>query len=403
MSVARTLCTLCLGLLMAVPAAQAQKKYDTGASDTEIRLGNSFPYSGPASSYGIIGKVFEAYFTMLNERGGINGRKVKVFSYDDQYTAARTVEVTRRLVEQDEVLAIVGTMGTGPNASIQRYLNAKKIPQLFLAAGAARFNDPRTYPWTMGFLPSYEAEGRAFAASILKENPGAKVAVLYQNDDFGKDLLKALKDGLGNKAAAMVVAEASYELADPTVDSQMVKLKASGADVFVNFSSARAASQAIRKAYDLGWRPRQQFLTLSSAYVKMTLEPAGLDKSMGVQSVGWFKDAVQERWTRDPATVEYRAFMRKYAPNEELANAAGVYAYIVAQLTESVLKNAGDNLTRENLLKQSVNLKDVRFGMMLPGVTLNNSTADYNPVSALQLVRFNGSEFEPVGDVVRVK
>ena len=403
MSVARTLCTLCLGLLMAVPAAQAQKKYDTGASDTEIRLGNSFPYSGPASSYGIIGKVFEAYFTMLNERGGINGRKVKVFSYDDQYTAARTVEVTRRLVEQDEVLAIVGTMGTGPNASIQRYLNAKKIPQLFLAAGAARFNDPRTYPWTMGFLPSYEAEGRAFAASILKENPGAKVAVLYQNDDFGKDLLKALKDGLGNKAAAMVVAEASYELADPTVDSQMVKLKASGADVFVNFSSARAASQAIRKAYDLGWRPRQQFLTLSSAYVKMTLEPAGLDKSMGVQSVSWFKDAVQERWTRDPATVEYRAFMRKYAPNEELANAAGVYAYIVAQLTESVLKNAGDNLTRENLLKQSVNLKDVRFGMMLPGVTLNNSTADYNPVSALQLVRFNGSEFEPVGDVVRVK
>jgi branched-chain amino acid transport system substrate-binding protein len=403
MSVARTLCTLCLGLLMAVPAAQAQKKYDTGASDTEIRLGNSFPYSGPASSYGIIGKVFEAYFTMLNERGGINGRKVKVFSYDDQYTAARTVEVTRRMVEQDEVLAVVGTMGTGPNASIQRYLNAKKIPQLFLAAGAARFNDPKTYPWTIGFLPSYEAEGRAFAASILKDNPNAKVAVLYQNDDFGKDLLKALKDGLGSKAAAMVVAEASYELADPTVDSQMVKLKASGADVFVNFSSARAASQAIRKAYDLGWRPRQQFLTLSSAYVKMTLEPAGLDKSMGVQSVGWFKDAVQERWTRDPATVEYRAFMRKYAPNEELANAAGVYAYIVAQLTESVLKNAGDNLTRENLLKQSVNLKDVRFGMMLPGVTLNNSTADYNPVSALQLVRFNGSEFEPVGDVVRVK
>jgi branched-chain amino acid transport system substrate-binding protein len=388
---------------MAVPAAQAQKKYDTGASDTEIRLGNSFPYSGPASSYGIIGKVFEAYFTMLNERGGINGRKVKVFSYDDQYTAARTVEVTRRMVEQDEVLAVVGTMGTGPNASIQRYLNAKKIPQLFLAAGAARFNDPKTYPWTIGFLPSYEAEGRAFAASILKDNPNAKVAVLYQNDDFGKDLLKALKDGLGSKAAAMVVAEASYELADPTVDSQMVKLKASGADVFVNFSSARAASQAIRKAYDLGWRPRQQFLTLSSAYVKMTLEPAGLDKSMGVQSVGWFKDAVQERWARDPATVEYRAFMRKYAPNEELANAAGVYAYIVAQLTESVLKNAGDNLTRENLLKQSVNLKDVRFGMMLPGVTLNNSTADYNPVSALQLVRFNGSEFEPVGDVVRVK
>ena len=360
------------------------------------------PYSGPVSSYGIVGKVNEAYFKMVNDKGGINGRKVTLISYDDQYTPPRTTEVVRKLVEQDEVLAVYGNLGSASNAAIQRYMNAKKVPHLFLGVGADRFNDPKAYPWTTPYMPSYEGEGSLYAKNILKTMPNAKIAVLYQNDDFGKDLLKGLKKGLGDKAS-MVVAEASFEVADPTVDSQIIKLQSSGADVFVNFATARFAAQAIRKAWDIGWKPKQQYLTYVSAYVKMTLEPAGLEKSKGIMAMAFFKDAAQPRWANDPATQEFLAFMKKYAPNEDVNNAAGVYGYGVAQAMETVLKASGDNLTRENVLKQATTLKNMRTGMLLPGIALNTSATDYFPFNTLQLVQFNGKEFEPMGDSIAVK
>ncbi|KQP13171.1 ABC transporter substrate-binding protein [Pseudorhodoferax sp. Leaf267] len=397
----RTLVAALAVALVAIPAL-AQKKYDTGATDTEIKLGMAMPYSGPVSSYGIVGKVNEAYFRMVNDKGGINGRKVTLISYDDQYTPPRTTEVVRKLVEQDEVLAVYGNLGSASNAAIMRYMNAKKVPHLFLGVGADRFNDPKGAPWTTPYMPSYEGEGALYAKNILKTAPDAKIAVLYQNDDFGKDLLKGLKKGLGDKAG-MVVAEASFEIADPTVDSQIIKLQASGADVFVNFATARFAAQAIRKVWDIGWRPRQQYLTYVSAYVKMTLEPAGLDKSKGIMAMAFFKDAVQPRWAGDPATQEFLAFMKKYAPNEDVNNAAAVYGYGVAQAMEQVLKSSGDDLTRANVLKQATNLKNLSTGMLLPGIAMNTTPTDYWPFSALQLVQFNGKEFEPMGQSIAVK
>ena len=397
--------TLALGaaaLVCAASTALAQKKYDTGASDTEIKLGMAMPYSGPASSYGIVGKVNEAYFKMVNDKGGINGRKVKLISYDDQYTPPRTTEVVRKLVEQDEVLAVYGNLGSASNAAIMRYMNAKKVPHLLLGVGADRFNDPKGAPWTTPYMPSYEGEGALYAKNILKTLPGARIAVLYQNDDMGKDLLKGLKKGLGDKAS-MVVAEASFEMADPTVDSQIIKLQASGADVFVNFATARFAAQAIRKVYDIGWRPKQQYLTYVSAYVKMTLEPAGLDKSKGIMAMAFFKDAVQPRWAADPATQEFLAFMKKYAADQDIHNAAAVYGYGVAQSMEHVLKAAGDNLTRDNVLKQATSMQGLATGMLLPGITMTTSPTDYWPFNTLQLVQFNGKEFEPMGQSIAVK
>lgn len=403
MKIDRRGAALALALALVGLSALAQKKYDPGASDTEIRLGMAMPYSGPASSYGIVGKVNEAYFKMLNERGGINGRKVTLMTYDDQYAPAKTTEVVRRMVEQDEVLAVYGNLGSAANAAIMRYMNAKKVPHLFLGVGAERFSDPKNHPWTMPFMPSYDGEGRLYAQNILKTKSNARIAVLYQNDDFGKDLLRGLTNGLGDKAKTMIVAEASYEVTDPTVDSQIIKLHASGADVFVNFSTARFAAQAIRKVWDIGWRPEQQYLTYVSAYVKMTLEPAGLDKSKGITSMAFFKDAVQPRWANDPATQEYLAFMKKYAPSEDVNNAAAVYGYCLAQAMVHVLQSAGDNLTRENVMKQAASLKDYRPSMLLPGLTMRTSTQDYWPFSALQLVQFNGREFEPMGPAIAVK
>jgi len=391
-----------MALTLAGGAAIAQKKYDTGATDTEIKLGMAMPYSGPVSSYGIVGKVNQAYFAMVNDKGGINGRKVTLISYDDQYTPPRTAEVVRKLVEQDEVLAIYGNLGSASNAAVMRYMNTKKVPHLFLGVGADRFNDPKNNPWTSPYMPSYEGEGSLYAKNILRTMPDAKIAVLYQNDDFGKDLLKGLKKGLGDKAS-MVVVEASFEIADPTVDSQIIKLQASGADVFVNFATARFAAQAIRKAWDIGWKPKQQYLTYVSAYVKMTLEPAGLEKSKGIMAMAFFKDATQPRWAADPATKEFLAFMKKYAPNEDVTNAASVYGYGVAQTMEAVLKSAGDNLTRENLLKQATSLKSMHTSMLLPGIEMNTSGSDYFPFSTLQLVQFNGQEFEPLGKSIAVK
>ncbi len=389
-------------LALSAAPALANKKYDTGASDTEIKIGMAMPYSGPVSSYGIVGKVNEAYFKMVNDKGGINGRKVTVISYDDQYSPPRTTEVVRKMVEQDEVLAVYGNLGSASNAAIMRYMNAKKVPHLLLGVGADRFNDPKAAPWTTPYMPSYEGEGALYARNILKTLPGARIAVLYQNDDMGKDLLKGLKKGLGDKAS-MVVAEASFEVADPTVDSQIIKLQASGADVFVNFATARFAAQAIRKVYDIGWRPKQQYLTYVSAYVKMTLEPAGLEKSKGIMAMAFFKDAVQPRWANDPATQQFLAFMKQYAPDQDINNAAAVYGYGVAQSMEHVLKAAGDDLTRANVLKQATGIKNLATGMLLPGITMNTSPTDYWPFSSLQLVQFNGKEFEPMGQSIAVK
>lgn len=392
-----------LSLSLLAGSAYAQKKYDPGASDTEIKIGNASPYSGPVSAYGAIGKAITAYIKMVNDRGGVNGRKINFITYDDQYSPPKTIEVTRRLIEQDEVLALSGNIGTGPNLAIQRYVNTKKIPHLMVSVGTEKFNDPKNFPWTVPFNPSYESEGRFFAHSILKTMPDAKIAVLYQNDDFGKDLLKGLKIGLGDKAAKMIVGEVSYETSDPSVDSQIVQLKATGANVFMNFSLARAAAQAIRKVHDLGWRPDQQYLTYVSAYVKSTFEPAGLDKSVGVMSMRFFKDAGQARWDNDQETKDYKEFLKKYMPDEDINNSLAVYGYISGQALEYVLKKAGDNLTRDNLLKQATNMKDVRFPMLMPGIVVSNSSTDYFPINTMQMVRFNGKELEPVGDPTKLK
>jgi branched-chain amino acid transport system substrate-binding protein len=392
-----------VALALGPAAARAAKKYDPGASDTEIKLGMAMPFSGPASSYGIIGRVAEAYFKMLNEQGGINGRKVTVLAYDNQYSPPKTAEVTRKLVEQDEVLAIFGNLGSAANAAVVKYMNAKKVPHLFLGVGAERFNDPKGAPWTTPFMPSYDGEGRLYATHILQTKPDAKIAVLYQNDDFGKDLLKGLKAGLGPKASKMIVGEASYEMTDPTVDSQIIQLKATGANVVLHFSTIRFAAQAIRKVWEIGWRPDAQYLTYVSAYVKATLEPAGLEASKGMLAMAFFKDPTQPRWANDPASQEYLAFMKKYLPGEDVTFAAGSYAFCLAQTMAHVLRSAGDDLTRENVLRQATTLKGFAPSMLLPGLTMNTTPTDYFPFSALQLVRFDGKEFAPVGGQIVVK
>ncbi len=379
------------GLVTTFPA-----RAEPGITDKEITLGISMPYSGPASTYGIVGRVAEAYFAMVNDNGGIAGRKVRVVTYDDAYTPSRTIEVTRKMVEEDNVFLIFGTLGTAGNAAIQKYLNAKKVPQLFIGVGADRFNDPKGNPWTVPYLPSYGGEGRMVAAQILKTMPDAKIAVMSQNDDMGRDLIKGLKSGLGAKSTQLV-SETTYEVADPTVDSQIVTLKSSGANVFVNFGTSRAAAQAIRKAWDIGWKPDQQYLWSGSNSIKSTIEPAGPDKAMGILSIAYYKDPGQQRWADDPATKAYRAFVQKYAPAVDINNAFGVYGYNVAQLIEQVIRSAGANPTREAVLKAATSLNNVALPMLLPGVTMNNSSGDYFPFRTVRLVKFNGTEFEPVG------
>ncbi|WP_326542207.1 ABC transporter substrate-binding protein [Pseudorhodoferax sp.] len=397
----RRLITLA-ALAMALPAL-AQKQYDPGASDTEIRLGLPMPYSGPAAGYSIQGRVAMAYFNKLNDEGGINGRKVKVVSYDDEYSPPKTVEVVRRMVEQDEVLAVFGLMGTATNAAVQRYLNAKKVPQLYIASGATRFNDPRGNAYTVPFIPSLTSEGKSFGRHIVQTLPQAKVAVLYQNDDLGRDLLAGLKTGMGDAAKSQIVAQASYELSDPTVDSQMVQLKASGANVFVSLSTAKHAAQAIRKAHEMDWKPELQYLSLVAAFVKTTFEPAGLDASKGIISLAYFKDAGQARWNSDAQTQEYKAFMARYAPKEDIRNASGVYGYIVAQTMAQTLRQAGDNLTRANLLKQATSLGQYSPSMMLPGLAIQLAPGDYTPLRKVQPVRFDGVELAPFGAPVAME
>jgi branched-chain amino acid transport system substrate-binding protein len=390
---------LLAALLGAATGALAQKKYDTGASDAEIRIGQTMPYSGPASAYGTIGRIEAAYFGMINAQGGINGRKIKLISLDDGYSPPKTVEATRRLVEQEEVLFMFQPLGTAPNAAIRKYLNAKKVPQLFVATGATMWGDPKHYPWTMGWQPSYHTEGTIYAKDILASHPNAKVAVLYQNDDYGKDLLKGLKDGLGTKAASMIVKEASYEVTDPSIDSQVLSLKDSGADVFVNITTPKFAALAIRKAYDSGWKPTQ-YLANVSLSIGAVLTPAGLEKSVGIMTVGYLKDAVDPEWANDPAMNEYKAFLAKYYPEGKLTDSSNVYGYSAAATLVQVLKQCGDDLTRANVMRQAANLKHLQLPLARPGIEVNTGPDDFFPFEALQLQRFDGKRWVAFGKVI---
>nr|WP_145544955.1 ABC transporter substrate-binding protein [Variovorax boronicumulans] len=380
---------------------RAQKAYGPGVTDTEIRLGNTAPYSGPVSAYGISARSINAYFKLVNDKGGINGRKITFVTYDDEFAPPKTVEMARRLVEQDNVLMLVGGMGSACNLAIQRYMNAKKVPQMFIAVGGSRFNDPKNAPWTVPFNPSYQGEGALYARHILQNVPNAKVAVLLQNDEMGRDLLAGFRKGLGDKGS-IIVAEQSFEVTDPTVDSQMVSLKASGADVLVNLSLSRTAAQAIRKADALGWKPRAHYLIYNSASVKSTFEPAGREASTGIITSSFYKDPGQLALADDPATRAYKAMMARYAPGDDPNNSTAAYGYTVGQALENILQRAGDNLTRENILRLATSIQDLQLPMMRPGVLLNNSAKDYFPVGALQLMRFNGRELESLGTPVRL-
>jgi len=387
-----------LAAALASPTAFAQKKYDPGANDKEIRIGNTNPYSGPASAYGTIGKTIGAYFKMVNDQGGIKGRKVVWISYDDGYSPPKTVEMVRKLVEQDQVLFVFQTLGTPSNTAIHKYMNMKKVPQMHVATGATKWNDPKNFPWTMGWQPNYQTEGRIYATHILKNNPKAKIGILYQNDDYGKDYLKGMKDGLGDKAG-MIVKEVSYEVSDPTVDSQIVQLQASGADTFFNITTPKFAAQAIRKAYDTGWKPTHYINNVSQS-IGSVLTPAGLEKSVGLISTYYLKDSSDEQWKNDPAIRELAAFMKKYYPEGDLANSFHIYGYTVAQTLHQVLKQAGNNLTRANIMKQAASMKGWRADTMLPGIRVNTDGGDFAPIESVQLIRFNGKNWVRFGEIL---
>ncbi len=388
-----------LAAALASPAILAQKKYDPGASDTEIRIGNTNPYSGPASAYGTIGKTITAYFKMVDDQGGINGRKINFISYDDAYSPPKTVEMVRKLVEQDDVLFVFQTLGTPSNTAIHKYMNMKKVPQLHVATGASKWNDPKNFPWTMGWQPNYQTEARIYAKNILQTKADVKIGVLYQNDDYGKDYLKGLKDGLGDKAAKAIVAEVSYEVSDPTVDSQIVQLQASGANVFFNVGTPKFAAQAIRKAYDIGWKPVQYLNNVSSS-IGAVLTPAGLEKSVGIITTAYLKDYSDAQWANDPAVKRWESFMKKYYPAGDLNDVSNMYGYTVARTLEQVLKQCGDNLTRENVMKQAASMKGQYIDTLLPGITITTSDNDYAPIESVQMQRFNGKRWERFGEVM---
>jgi branched-chain amino acid transport system substrate-binding protein len=377
----------------------AQKKYDTGATDTEIKIGNIMPYSGPASAYGVIGKTEEAYFRKINAEGGINGRKINFVSYDDAYSPPKTVEQARKLVESDEVLLIFNSLGTPPNSAIQKYMNQKKVPQLFVATGATKWNDPKDFPWTMGWQPNYQSEGQIYAKYILKNHPNGKIAILYQNDDYGKDYVKGLKDGLGTKAASMIVIEDSYEVSEPTIDTHIVKIKATGADIFYNVTTPKFAAQAIKKNMEIGWKP-VHFLNNVSASIGTVMKPAGFENSQGIISSSYIKDPTDSQWKNDAAMKAWNEFLDKYYPEANRADASVMYGYIVAQGLVQVLKQCGDDLTRANVMKQAASLKDFEPGGLLPGVKVNTSATDFAPISQLQLQRFKGENWELFGEIM---
>src|SRR3954464_5242650 len=386
-------------LVLGMSPATAQKKYDPGASDSEIKLGNIMPYSGPLSAYALIGRTQDAFFKRLNAEGGINGRKISFISYDDSFSPAKTVEQARKLVESDEVLLIFQSLGTPTNNAIQKYLNDKKVPQLFVATGATKFGDPKNFPWTMGWQPNYQSEGRIFAQHILKNHPQGKIGVLFQNDDYGKAYLKGLKDGPGDKAKAMIVAELPYEPTDPTVDSQIVSLKASGADVFYNVTTPKFAAQAIKKAAEIGWKP-VHLLNSVSASVGAVIRPAGIENAQGILTALYGKDPTDPQWKDDPGTKEWFAFMDKYYPEGDKTSSFPVYGYSVARTLVQVLQQCGDNLTRENVMRQAANLKDFETGMALPGIKINTSPTDFYPIEQMQMGKFEGETFKPFGPIL---
>jgi branched-chain amino acid transport system substrate-binding protein len=385
-------------VVLASGTALAQKKYDTGASDTEIKIGNIMPYSGPASAYGVIGKTEEAYFKKINAEGGINGRKITFISYDDSYSPPKAVEQARKLVESDEVLLIFNPLGTPSNSAIEKYMNAKKVPQLFVATGASKWNDPKEFPWTMGWQPSYQSEAHIYAKYLLKEKPDGKIGVLYQNDDFGKDYLKGLKDGLGAKAS-MIVAEESYETSEPSVDNHIVKLKAAGADVFISVTTPKFAAQAIKKLAEMDWHPLH-IVSNVSASVGGVIKPAGFENSQGILSAAYAKDGADPQWDNDPGMQKFYAFLKEYYPDGNRLDGSVVYGYGAAQTMVQVLKQCGDDLTRANVMKQAASLKGFAPDTLLPGITVNTSPTDYAPIKQLQMMRFKGEKWELFGDII---
>jgi branched-chain amino acid transport system substrate-binding protein len=379
--------------------ALAQKKYDIGATDTEIKIGNIMPYSGAASAYGVIGKTETAYFNKINAEGGINGRKINFISYDDAYTPPKTVEQARKLVESDEVLFIFNSLGTPPNSAIQKYMNQKKVPQLFVATGATKWNDPKEFPWTMGWQPNYQSESIIYAKYILKHRPDAKIAVLYQNDDYGKDYLKGFKDGLGAGASSMIVMEESYEVSEPTIDSHIVKLKSTGADVFFNVTTPKFAAQAIKKNAEIGWKPLH-FLNNVSSSIGSVIKPAGFENAQEIISSNYLKDPTDPQWKRDAGMIAWNEFLDKYYAEANRADLSVMYAYTVTQGLVHVLKACGDDLTRENIMKQAASIRDLELGGLLPGVKVNTSATDFAPISQLQLMRFKGETWERFGEIL---
>ena len=392
-----TLAVASLISLTAGSAAFAQKKYDTGATDKEIKVGHISPYSGPASAYGAIGKAIQAYFDKINAEGGVNGRKINFISLDDGYNPAKTVEQARKLVEEEEVLLVFQTLGTPPNSAIHKYMNAKKVPHLFVATGATKWGDPKNFPWTMGWQPNYQSEAKIYAMHILENNPNAKIAVLFQNDDYGKDYLKGFEDALGDKAKTMIVAKASYEVTDPTVDSQMVSLKGSGADTFFNVTTPKFAAQAIKKAAELGWKPAHYLNSVSSA-VGTVLVPAGVQNGIGIITAGYIKDPTDPQFQKGKEWDDWLAWMTKYHPKGALNDNFNVFGYTVAQNLVYVLQKAGDNLTRENIMKQASNM-DLTLPMLLPGVNIKTSADDFYPIEREQLQRFDGKTWQLFGKV----
>jgi branched-chain amino acid transport system substrate-binding protein len=379
-------------------SALAQKKYDSGASDTEIKIGNIMPYSGPASAYGVIGKTEAAYFNKINAEGGINGRKISFITYDDGYSPPKAVEQARKLVESDEVLVVFNPLGTPSNTAIEKYMNSKKVPQLFVATGATKWNEPKEFPWTMGWQPSYQSEARIYAKYLMKEKPDAKIAVLFQNDDFGKDYLKGLKDGFGAKTT-MITAEEGYETSEPSIDNHIVKLKTSGADVFISITTPKFAAQAIKKLAEMNWTPLHIVSNVSSS-VGGVIKPAGFENAQGILSANYAKDASDPQWDNDPGMKKFVEFLAKYAPDANKLDGSVVYGYGAAQTMVQVLKQCGDDLTHENVMKQAASLKNFNPDMLLPGITINTSATDFAPIKQLQMERFKGDKWELFGEII---
>jgi branched-chain amino acid transport system substrate-binding protein len=384
--------------LASTGSALAQKKYDTGASDSEIKIGNIMPYSGPASAYGVIGKTEAAYFSKINAEGGINGRKISFITYDDGYSPPKAVEQARKLVESDEVLLVFNPLGTPSNTAIEKYMNGKKVPQLFVATGATKWNEPKDFPWTMGWQPSYQSEARIYAKYLIKEKPGAKIAVLFQNDDFGKDYLKGLRDGLGAKSS-MIIAEEGYETSEPSIDNHIVKLKATGADVFISITTPKFAAQAIKKLAEMNWTPLH-IVSNVSASVGGVIKPAGFENAQGILSAAYAKDGADAQWDNDPGMKKFLDFLTKYYPDGNKLDGSVVYGYGAAQTMVKVLQMCGDDLTRENVMKQAASLKSFTPDTLLPGVTINTSATDFAPIKQLQMMRFKGEKWELFGDII---